>query len=635
MIDRTHFWSAAIHRRFRRSAESAALFVRPRRGRHSQEADISVDKAAMNRRFRRSAESAAPFVRPRRRRHSQEADISVDKAAMNRRTPKRRGVVLVLVLVVVVVLALAGFTFSELMLVEHKAADLSRRQAQARLCADSGLQMVRLFMAQPVETIDQLGGWYELAIADHPGVLVADSDAAVERGRFAVVAPTVDEAGNRDVRFGLEDESARLNMMTLLETENSSPDAARQILLQLPNMTEDTADAILDWIDSDDQQREFGAEIDYYTDLDPPYAPRNGPLETVEELLLVRGVTPALLFGADANHNGIIDPDETADDALAGLDNSGGLMDRGWAAYLTLYSRETNLRPDGQPKIDLNSDDLEQLYTELEQVLGAEAAAFVVAYRQYGPYSGDRTGGQSEAPEIVFEKQAEHELESVLDLIGAKVEISTDGGPGGSGQGGPGGSGPPGGGRPPGGGGAPGGGPPPGDSGQQDNDEPESIILESPFRNTPGTMGSFLPKLLDNCTTDTRSVIPGRININQAPRVVLAGIPEMPPDAVEQILAQREPNPTGAEESRRHATWILDAGIVTLEQMKALLPYVTGGGSVYRAQIVGYFDGGGPSARIEALLDTTQQPPTVMFWRDLSHLGRGHTLDVLGTESTR
>jgi len=600
MIDSARFWSAAIHRRFRRSAESAALVVPPRRGRHSQEADISVDKAAMN-----------------------------------RRTPKRRGIVLVLVLVVVVVLALAGFTFSELMLVERKAADLSDRQAQARLSADSGLQMIRLFMAQPTETIDQSGGWYDNA-AQFQAALVAASDAAVERGRFTVVAPTVDEAGNRGVRFGLEDESARLNLMTLLEAENSSPDAARQILLQLPNMREETADAILDWIDSDDQQREFGAEIDYYSDLDPPYAPRNGSLETVEELLLVRGVTPALLFGADADHNGVIGPSESTADALAGLDNSGGLMDCGWAAYLTLYSRESNLRADGQPKIDLNSDDLEQLYTELEQVLGAEAAAFVVAYRQYGPYTGDRAAGQSEVPELDFEKQPEHELESVLDLIGAKVEISTNGGAGGSGRGGPGGSGPPGGGRPPGdGGGPPGGGPPPGDSGQQDNDQPESIILESPFRNTPGTMASFLPNLLENCTTDTRSVIPGRVNINQAPRVVLAGIHEMPPDAVEQILAQREPNPTAADASRRHATWILDAGIVTLEQMKALLPYVTGGGSVYRAQVVGYFDGGGPSARIEALLDTTQQPPTVMFWRDLSHLGRGHSPDVLGTESTR
>jgi len=537
---------------------------------------------------------------------------------MTDRCPKD-GMVLVLVLVVIAVVALAGLTFSELMLVERKAADLSCRQAQARCSADSGLQMVRLFMAQPIETIDQSGGWYDNG-AQFQRTLVADSDAAVERGCFAVVAPTVDQNGGRDIRFGIDNESSRLNLNTLLATDESEGGSAREILMQLPNMTEDTADAILDWIDSDEIQREFGAEAaDYYSGLDPPYAPKNGPLETVEELLLVRGVTPELLFGADANHNGIVDENETAADALLELDTTGGSMDCGWAAYLTLYSRESNLGPDGLPKIDLNQDDLEQLHDELQQVLGAEAATFVVAYRQNGPYSGDRTPGQSDDVELDFEQKAKHELKSILDLIGAKVEIESSKESGSSPRQGSGG----GGGRQP-----------PGDSKEQGNDDSEPTILESPFPNTPGSMGDFLPSLLENCTTDSRSTIPGRININQAPREVLAGIPEMPAEVGEQILATREPNPTGADENRLHATWILDARIVTLDQMKALLPYVTCGGDVYRAQVIGYADGGGPAARIEAVIDATEQPAQVVFWRDLSHLGHGYPIETLGVETT-
>jgi len=529
----------------------------------------------------------------------------------------RDGMVLVLVLVVIAVVALAGLTFSELMLVERKAADLSCRQAQARCSADSGLQMVRLFMAQPIETIDQAGGWYDNAV-QFQGILVAESDAAVERGRFAVISPTVDQTGGRDIRFGIEDESSRLNLNILPAADESEEGSARQILMQLPNMTEDTADAILDWIDSDEIQREFGAEADYYSGLDTPYAPRNGPLETVEELLLVRGVTPELLFGADANHNGVVDENETAGDALLELDTTGGSMDCGWAAYLTLYSRESNLGPDGLPKIDLNQDDLEQLHDELQQVLGAEAATFVVAYRQNGPYSGDATSGKSEEVELDFEKKAEHEIESILDLIGAKVEIESSKESGGSPQQGSGG----GGGRQP-----------QDDSRGQGNDDSEPTILESPFPNTPGSMGDFLPSLLESCTTDSRSTIPGRININQAAGEVLAGIPEMPLEAVEQILAAREPDPTGADANRLHATWILDAGIVTLEQMKALLPHVTCGGDVYRAQIVGYADGGGPAARIETVIDVTEQPAKVVFWRNLNHLGRGYPIETLGVET--
>ena len=48
-------------------------------------------------------------------------------------------------------------------------------------------------------------------------------------------------------------------------------------------------DAWQDWIDKDDFKRVNGAEKDYYETLEPPYEPRNARLETVEELLLIKG----------------------------------------------------------------------------------------------------------------------------------------------------------------------------------------------------------------------------------------------------------------------------------------------------------------------------------------------------------
>jgi general secretion pathway protein K len=44
-----------------------------------------------------------------------------------------------------------------------------------------------------------------------------------------------------------------------------------------------------DWLDEDDGVRNDGAEDEYYESLDPPYRPRNGDLESVEEILLIRG----------------------------------------------------------------------------------------------------------------------------------------------------------------------------------------------------------------------------------------------------------------------------------------------------------------------------------------------------------
>jgi general secretion pathway protein K len=56
-------------------------------------------------------------------------------------------------------------------------------------------------------------------------------------------------------------------------------------------------DSILDWRDPDSLHLLNGAENDYYLKLKPPYRARNGPFESIEELLLVRGVTPEIFYG--------------------------------------------------------------------------------------------------------------------------------------------------------------------------------------------------------------------------------------------------------------------------------------------------------------------------------------------------
>ncbi|MBN2333126.1 MAG: general secretion pathway protein GspK [Deltaproteobacteria bacterium] len=57
--------------------------------------------------------------------------------------------------------------------------------------------------------------------------------------------------------------------------------------------------AVLDWIDADDNHRIDGAENDYYQGLDTAYQCKNHPLESLTELLLVKGVTPELYHGSE------------------------------------------------------------------------------------------------------------------------------------------------------------------------------------------------------------------------------------------------------------------------------------------------------------------------------------------------
>ena len=290
-----------------------------------------------------------------------------------------RGVVLIVVLVIIVMLTLAGFAFTQLMFTERKAAVFSAHRVQARALADSGVEAARQFLDQQEQQRTEAGGWY-----DNPdrfrGVMVIGEERANGPGRFTVIAPHTDGSLSGHYRFGLQDESARLNVNALVSAETIKKNSGRQMLMGLPGMTEEIADAILDWIDADRQPRQSGAESDYYASLQPPYGPKNGPLESIEELLLVRGVTPRLLFGEDINRNGINDADERGGRDIASTGTSGQPTNRGWFDYLTLHSHETNLQPDGKPKINLNQDDMKTLHHQLKDALGNEASAtFIVA----------------------------------------------------------------------------------------------------------------------------------------------------------------------------------------------------------------------------------------------------------------
>lgn len=126
-------------------------------------------------------------------------------------------------------------------------------------------------------------------------------------------------------------------------------------MLNLPYMTEDVADSILDWIDSDDDTNPLGAEVGYYSSLPHPYEPRNAPMRSVEELELIAGVYPEFVRGEDSNLNGLLDPEEDDGEATMPSDNADGSLDGGWSAILTTLSVDDTLTPSGQARLDLKT----------------------------------------------------------------------------------------------------------------------------------------------------------------------------------------------------------------------------------------------------------------------------------------
>ena len=73
--------------------------------------------------------------------------------------------------------------------------------------------------------------------------------------------------------------------------------ATRGQLMQIPGMDEEISAAIIDWRDEDNDEMSQGAEARYYQELTPPYISKNAPLESIWELLLVRGIDTELFAG--------------------------------------------------------------------------------------------------------------------------------------------------------------------------------------------------------------------------------------------------------------------------------------------------------------------------------------------------
>ncbi len=535
------------------------------------------------------------------------------RSVRTRSAHSRRGSVLLLVLVVVGLLTLAAYNYSQMMLTEYEATTMYGSDVQAREAADSGIEYIATMLGNRTDPALE-------NLQHNPALFMGRTVVASPRlrgtARFTVIAPVEHSTTGNAIRYGLVDESAKLNLNLLLNMKLTD-DQIHTMLLNIPGMTIETADAILDWIDTDDTKRPYGAESEIYEGMNPPYRAKNGPLESLDELLMVQGVTPALLYGEDANRNGMLDPNEDDGDASPPVDNRNGVLDLGWTTYLTAYGRESNLRAEGREKIHLNNGLLTDLYDAIEDEFGEAAAQFVIAARMNGVTDptpsnpNDKTkdptdkqakdflnglvkvaasaalspGGKVTRGGIDITAGASYQVVSLWALIGTKTSVSING---------------------------------------------KNTPLTSPWPADPNQLKAILPKLIDTFSTSNDEFLDGRININQARREILMGIPGLDEDLVEKIIAAQKLDANGQpspEVIQQHNTtgWLYYEGLVDLPTMQALDPYFTARGDVYRAQVFGFFDGGGPVTRLEAMIDGTQKPPRIIFQRDLNDLGHGYS----------
>lgn len=68
----------------------------------------------------------------------------------------------------------------------------------------------------------------------------------------------------------------------------------------------DFADALHDWVDPDDQRMPYGAETgDYYLTLTPSYSAKNRAMDSIDEMLMIKDMTPEIFYGMGGGNSGL------------------------------------------------------------------------------------------------------------------------------------------------------------------------------------------------------------------------------------------------------------------------------------------------------------------------------------------
>ena len=198
------------------------------------------------------------------------------------------GFALVVVLIVITALAVLAGAFAYSMKVESRLAQNASYESEIEWLGRSGVELARYVLAQsmsqPYTSVNQLWAGGPGGANETNSVLAGISltDNKLGAGTFSVKIRDME----RKFNINMADEEVLKRALTIMEVDAGD----------IPMIT----DSILDWRDPDDDPHMSGTESDYYLSLTPPYYAKNGPIDDLAELLLVRGMTPELYWKPNA-----------------------------------------------------------------------------------------------------------------------------------------------------------------------------------------------------------------------------------------------------------------------------------------------------------------------------------------------
>jgi len=442
-----------------------------------------------------------------------------------------------LVILSVVVLSTLHSTLLDLRIAKNYG-DLE----QARYLAFAGVEKAKALIYQELNGLGSSEYLNTDTFEDNPYEL---ERVQLDRGYFTV---SREDRSTQRVKYGVSDEESRLNINQASSDE----------LQKLPGITREIAAAIIDWRDSDDKLTEGGAEFDAYSELSPPYVPRNGPIESLLELLMIRGITPEFLLGEDTNGNNSLDPEEDDGALTAPFDNADGILDMGLSEFITVNSSVENVNRGNQSRINIQTSD----ETDLANVesISQQLANAIVSYRNEHPFKS---------------------LADLLDVV--LIQKQNDGQENSSSTAAP--------------------------------PQPGNAPVKSPEPNRgdgPKLINeSLLKEIIDDLTTSNQNTLIGLININSASTDVLSCLPGIEIELAESIVNYRH-----LLGSFSNIAEVLDAPDMTVEIFKQICNKITVRPGVFRIFSKGIVPSTGAQKKLQVILKLDDFGFTTLYYRE-------------------
>ncbi len=408
-------------------------------------------------------------------------------------SPKwKKGSVLVIVLWIIVILIVITTTLAQSSRLSSRLSQSYGGQCIGRWGARAGVETAINVLSEDdsgYDAFDEL--WH-----DNP-----DSFEGIQLEGCTVAVKVIDESGKLNINV-----------------------AGKKHLMHLLEMTTEQADSIIDWRDKNGRVSSEGAEADYYNSLEYPYPIRNGPFQTVREVLFVKGVQEEVFYVEDGSLNGRSDTNEDEDVPA----------EKGIESFLTCYSFCRNVDALGDERINIKETKANQLQQQL---------------------------GLSGSHAKWIEEKANSKLGSIADLVAKnapKKENNAD----------------------------------------EEGDRARPIDLET------------FKEIADKITISEEEILPGRVNVNTAPREVLIALLEGDELLAEEIIQYRD----GLDGAITGTAELLDIKTMTIEKFKKIEPFITVKSDVFTVVAKAVIDSTGLTYTARAVVVRDDTDCEIIYW---------------------